>query len=142
MIDVKVFNKSKNELPKYAKEGDSGVDLYADEAMIIFPHSSALIQTNIHVAIPQGYEIQIRSRSGLAYKHDIFVLNSPGTIDSGYRNSIGVLLYNAGTKNFEVEEGMRIAQAVLCPVEQINFIVVDSLDDSDRGQGGFGSTGV
>jgi len=144
---IKIFNNSKNETPKYIHEGDSGMDLRADlkKYINIFPNQACLIPTNIHVAVPDGYEIQIRSRSGLAVKNNVFVLNSPGTIDSNYRNSIGVILYNAGSRFFTVNHGDRIAQAVLCEVPKIAWEEVDSIEklgDSDRNMNGFGSTGI
>lgn len=162
---IPVINKSANSLPKYAhSEGDSGVDMMADlwninedflfnsevirkedntiNCISINPGGRALIPTEIYTAIPIGYEIQVRSRSGLALKKGIFVLNSPGTIDAIYRNGHGVILMNLGTEPFEVRQGDRIAQAVLCKVEQIEWEEVESLDETDRGLGGFGSTGT
>lgn len=164
-MKVQVINKSSNPLPEYAHPvGDSGVDLMADMWSIqekflfnseiirnldntiayisIAPGGRALIPTEIYTAIPNGYEIQIRSRSGLALKKGVFVLNSPGTIDAGYRNSYGVILMNLGTEPFEVRQGDRIAQAVLVKVEQIEWEIVESLDETDRNLGGFGSTNV
>ena len=134
------------ELPSYETSGSSGVDLRANipnELKIrIAPGFRKLISTGLRVSIPQGHEAQIRSRSGLALKHGVIVLNSPGTIDSDYRGTIGVILHNAGNDYFEVEHGMRIAQMVVAEVTQCNFDLVDNLDDTERGHGGFGSTGV
>lgn len=145
IVDVKVFNSSDVGLPRYAHPGDSGVDLYAVEDTVVHPNSTVIVKTGLHVAIPKSFELQIRSRSGLALKHGIFVLNSPGTIDSGYRNQIGVILYNTEIDRFNIKKGDRIAQAVLCPVMDINWVKVDTveeLDKTDRNLGGFGSTGV
>ena len=158
-MKVKVINKSANPLPKYAKPGDAGMDLIADfsqglndkffffsdydeirETLLIFPGGRALIPTNIYSAIPDGYEVQVRSRSGLALKEGVFVLNSPGTIDSQFRNSWGIILFNTSDEVFEVKQGDRIAQAVLNKFEQIEWEEVESLDETERGEGGFGST--
>lgn len=164
-MEVKVINKSKNKLPEYATSGSAGCDLMADfsnidkivcfntyikwkddgttiESVNIRPGGRALIPTNLFTAIPEGYEVQVRSRSGLAIKKGIFCLNSPGTIDSDFRNGWGVILANFGTENFEIKQGDRIAQAVLNKVEQITWKEVENLDETERGLGGFGSTGV
>ena len=145
MIDVKVYNCSGNALPKYETIGSAGMDVRAmcSEPIVITPGKSAIIPTGLHVEIPVGYEIQVRSRSGLAAKKQVFVLNGIGTIDSDYRNGIGVILMNLGDSDFIVESGERIAQLVLNEVPQINWIPVNTLDDlssTDRGMGGFGST--
>ena len=145
MIDVKVYNCSGNPLPKYETLGSAGMDVRAmcSEPIIISPGESKIIPTGLHVEIPQGYEIQVRSRSGLAAKRKIFVLNSPGTIDSDYRNGIGVILMNLGDSDFIIENGERIGQLVLNEVPQINWVPVSTLDElssTDRGLGGFGST--
>ena len=139
---VEVVNESTNPLPQYQTEGSSGVDLMADTEAVIKPGEMVMISSGLRTRVPQGFEIQVRSRSGLAYKKQIFVLNSPGTIDSDYRGIIGVLLYNAGMEDFKVEKGDRIAQAVLCPVYQADWKLVESLEDTNRGSGGFGSTGT
>ena len=146
MIDVKVYNCSGNSLPKYETIGSAGMDVRAmcSQPIVISPGKSAIIPTGLHVEIPVGYEIQVRSRSGLAAKKKVFVLNSPGTIDSDYRNGIGVILMNLGDSDFVVENGERVAQLVLNEVPQINWISVNTLDDlssTERGMGGFGSTG-
>ena len=163
-MEVKVINKSKNKLPEYVTSGSAGCDLMADfsnvdtiiannafitrtedgsiQHITIRPGGRALIPTNLFTSIPEGYEVQVRSRSGLALKHGIFVLNSPGTIDADYRNGWGVILANFGSSNFEVMQGDRIAQAVLNKAEQITWKEVESLDETERGLGGFGSTGV
>lgn len=140
---IKIINKSKNPLPKYAHDGDSGLDLYAslDFEIVIKPGERVLIPTDIYVALPKGFEFQVRSRSGLALKHGIFVLNSPGTIDSGYRNSIGVILYNSGKEDYIVRNGDRIAQLVLQEVPKVVWEEVDTLDNTERGTKGYGSSG-
>ena len=142
--NIKIVNKSGNPLPKYAHMDDSGLDICAflEEDLIIKPGERALVQTGIYVAIPDGYELQVRSRSGLALKKGIFVLNSPGTIDAGYRNSIGVILYNSSKDDFTVKNGDRIAQLVLQAVPRVIWQEVESLDDTERGMGGYGSSGV
>ena len=143
-LGLQVFVKLEGgEIPEYQHEGDSGFDLRAVEDVDIPPKEVRLISTGIKVAIPKGYEIQVRSRSGLAAKKQVFVLNSPGTVDAPYRNTIGVILANFGVNPFHVQKGDRIAQGVLCPVEKADFVVVpELLDDTTRGLGGFGSTGV
>ena len=142
--NIKIVNKSGNPLPEYAHMDDSGLDICAflEEDLIIKPGERALVQTGIYVAIPDGYEFQVRSRSGLALKKGIFVLNSPGTIDAGYRNSIGVILYNSSKDDFTVKNGDRIAQLVLQAVPMVVWQEVENLDDTERGMGGYGSSGV
>jgi len=137
---VLIINNSDNPVPCYAHPGDSGVDLYANEDTILKMNKPVLIKTGIRVAIPHGYEIQIRSRSGWALKEGIFVLNSPGTIDEGFINEIGIILFST-QKDIEIKKGDRIAQAVLCPVTRIKWEEVSELPDSERGMGGFGSSG-
>ena len=129
--------------PKYKTDGSSGVDLSAflDKEVVIKPNSSELIPTGLQIAIPEELEIQIRPRSGLAAKESIGVLNSPGTIDSDYRGELKIILFNHGNKDFIVNNGDRIAQMVLVPILKMEFEEVDSLPDTIRGQGGFGSTG-
>jgi len=142
-MKIKVINKSKNELPRYESKGAACLDLKANLANIVYinPGQSLIIPTGISVEIPEGYEIQIRSKSGLAAKHSVAVLNSPGTIDSDYRGEIGVILVNHNTVTFKIETGMKIAQMVLKEVEQIEWEEVDELSETDRGEGGYGSTG-
>ena len=145
MTEVLIKRLSKNiELPKYETKGSSGMDLSANIEMQkkIEPGETSIIPTGISVSIPKNFEIQIRSRSGLAAKSQISVLNSPGTIDADYRGELKVILINLGNKTFVVERGSRIAQMVLCPVVKAKFKEVDSLDDTDRGASGFGSTGL
>lgn len=131
-------------LPAYATEDSAGMDLYAaiPGTITIPPHGREKVSTGISIALPSGYEAQIRSRSGLALKEGIIVLNSPGTIDADYRGEIFVVLYNAGDKVFLLKRGMRIAQMVIAPVIQAQWHEIASLNTTRRGKGGFGSTGV
>jgi len=143
---VKILIKKTNKeviTPKYKTDGSSGVDLSAflDKEVVIKPNSSELIPTGLQVAIPEELEIQIRPRSGLAAKESIGVLNSPGTIDSDYRGELKIILFNHGKEDFIINNGDRIAQMVLVPIIKMEFEEVDSLPDTVRGQGGFGSTG-
>ncbi len=145
MIEILIKRLSKNvNLPKYETEGSSGMDLAADitSTINIKPGESSIIPTGISVSIPVNYEIQIRPRSGLAAKNQISVLNTPGTIDADYRGEIKVILINLGNKTFKVEKGLRIAQMVLCPIEKAKIREVEDLEKTDRGSGGFGSTGT
>ena len=130
-------------LPKYETDGSSGMDLsaYIKNDLIIAPGEKKIVPTGLMVAVPKGYEIQIRPRSGLAAKNSITVLNTPGTIDSDYRGEIKVILFNHGNENFKIENSMRIAQMVVCPVSLAEVFEVDDLDKTKRGTGGFGSTG-
>jgi len=141
-VIVKTIVKEDGKVPEYKTPGSAGADLCAAEDYILNPRETALINTNVIVEIPQGYELQIRPRSGLAYKNHVTVLNSPGTIDSDYRNTIGVILINHGDEYFKISKGDRIAQAVLSKVEIAQFIEAKELSDTERGEGGFGSTGV
>lgn len=131
-------------LPKYETVGSSGMDLAAciNETIIIQPNNKAIIPTGISLSIPKGFEIQIRPRSGLAAKNTLTVLNTPGTIDSDYRGEIKVIIINLGITEFKVEDKLRIAQMVLCPVIKAEFEEVDDLNMTTRGEGGFGSTGT
>ena len=141
MIKVNIINKSDNPLPCYAKKGDAGMDIRASEDVWIKPFNQAIIPTGIYLEIPEGYECQIRSRSGLAAKHGINVMNSPGTIDSGYRGEIKVILNNNHFQSYDVKKGDRVAQMVFAPVTVATFNEVTELTDSERGEGGLGSTG-
>ena len=143
-MQVKVINKSKHPLPQYETIASAGMDVRAhiDEAINLAPLERVLVKTGLFVEIPLGYEIQVRPRSGLAFKKGITVLNSPGTIDADYRGEIGVLLVNLSSEPFVIEDGERIAQLVLAPHEQAQWQQVDILEESNRGQGGFGSTGT
>ena len=131
-------------LPSYATALSSGADLYADidEDIVLKTGQRALIPTGVAIALPDGFEAQVRSRSGLAYKNGVFTLNSPGTIDADYRGEIKIILCNAGENDFIITKGMRVAQLVIAPVVQAAWLEKDSLDTTDRGEGGFGSTGV
>ena len=145
MIEVLIKRLSNNvELPKYETNGSSGMDLSAniDKQVKIEPGKTSIIPTGISLAIPENFEIQIRPRSGLAAKNQISVLNTPGTIDADYRGELKVILINLSNKTFVVEGGARIAQMVLCPIVKAKFKEVDNLDDTSRGDGGFGSTGL
>ena len=144
MMDIPVQNDSKHDLPVYATSGSSGFDLRANvpRNTLLLPGKWAILPTGLHFGIPEGYEIQVRSRSGLAARNGIFVLNSPGTIDSDYKAEVCIILFNLGTEPFEIKPGDRIAQAVVVKVEKVNLIATEVLDKTgDRG-GGFGSTGV
>ena len=131
-------------IPKYKTKGASGLDVSAciNKTIELMPSQKILVPTGISVLVPESYEIQIRPRSGLAVKNDISVLNSPGTIDSDYRGEIKVILFNHGKKMFNIENGLRIAQMVICAIIKAQIKVVDSLSETSRGEGGFGSTGV
>lgn len=144
---LKVVNKSKNPLPEYASEGSSGMDVRAyidneEGKVIIHPGETILVPTGLYYEIPVGYEIQVRSRSGLALKYGIIVLNSPGTIDADYRGEVGVILHNCGGLSYIVSSGDRIAQLVVCKTEKPEVMAVSKLDDTERGDGGFGHSGV
>lgn len=144
-VNVKILDHGEGlELPRYATEGSAGVDLKAavNESVIIRPMERKLIPTGLSIAVPENYEAQIRPRSGLAFKHGITVLNTPGTIDSDYRGEVKVLLINFGKDDFIVERGMRIAQLVVEKYEKVQWSVVESLNDTSRAGGGYGSTGV
>ena len=144
MIQVKVINKGKQPLPAYATEQSAGMDLRADieQPVTLKPLERRLIPTGLHIALPQGYEAQVRPRSGLALKHGITVLNTPGTIDADYRGEIGVVLVNLANEDFVVNPGERVAQMVIAQYEQAVLQTVDTLDETERGEGGYGHTGV
>lgn len=144
MIQVKVINKGKQPLPAYATEQSAGMDLRADieQPVTLKPLGRRLIPTGLHIALPQGYEAQVRPRSGLALKHGITVLNTPGTIDADYRGEIGVVLVNLSDEDFVVNPGERVAQMVIAQYEQAVLQTVDTLDETERGEGGYGHTGV
>ena len=141
---VKIINNSKNELPKYETLFSAGMDLRAnlEESILIKPFQRLVVKTGLFISLQQGYEAQIRPRSGLALKKGITVLNSPGTIDADYRGEIGVILINLSDSDFEINTGDRIAQMIIAKHETIEWEAVDKLDDSVRGDKGFGSTGV
>jgi dUTP pyrophosphatase len=141
---VSIINKSKNELPKYQTLISAGMDLRAniDEPVIIKPLQRLVVNTGLFISLEPGYEAQIRPRSGLALNKGITVINSPGTIDADYRGEIGVILINLSDSSFEINSGDRIAQMIIAKHETISWRVVENLDQSDRGNKGFGSTGV
>lgn len=140
---IKVHYSGKHALPQFETTQSAGMDLRAniDAPVVLKPGDRTLIPTGIKIALPDGYEAQIRPRSGLAYKHGITVLNSPGTIDADYRGDVGVLLINHGREAFTVEDGMRVAQMVVAQYSQFEWESVEPLDETARGTGGFGSTG-
>ena len=144
MLKVQVINKGHQPLPKYATPQSAGMDLRAnlEEPIILRPLERRLIPTGLHIALPAGYEAQVRPRSGLALKKGITVLNSPGTIDADYRGEVGVLLINLSQDDFVVNDGERIAQMVIARHEQGEFETVEVLDETERGEGGYGHTGV
>jgi dUTP pyrophosphatase len=143
MLDVKIINESKHSLPAYQTEHAAGLDLQAnlEESIILAPGERKLISTGLKIELPIGYEAQIRPRSGLAFKHGITVLNSPGTIDADYRGELKVLLINLGNEAFEIKDGERIAQMVISKHEQIKWQISTELSETNRGEGGYGSTG-
>ena len=128
-------------LPAYATEGAAGMDVVSAEDVVIAPGGRHAVMTGLAIAIPHGFEVQVRPRSGLALKHGITVANAPGTIDSDYRGELKVILANLGAADFEIRRGDRIAQLVLAPVVRAGWVEVDALDETARGEGGFGSTG-
>ena len=139
-LKVKKLNPAAT-LPSYAREGDAGLDLFAVQRVVIESGTSALVPTGIAIELPSGTEAQVRPRSGLALKHALTVLNTPGTVDEGYRGEVGVILINHGTNAFTVEPGMKVAQMVVSPRIQVAVVEVAELSDTERGGGGFGSTG-
>jgi dUTP pyrophosphatase len=143
-MNVRIINNSKHPLPSYQTAGSAGMDLRAnlEEAVTIHPLERALIPTGLFIELPLGFEAQIRPRSGLAFKHGLTVLNSPGTVDSDYRGEVKVLLVNLSTVPFKVENGERIAQMVIARHETIGWEEVSELLETERGAGGYGSTGV
>lgn len=168
LVEVKVFNNGNQELPKYNKEFDAGFDFKSDfskinsgmdfmgdgetfeydnenKSLTLYPNGRVLIPTGIHISLPDGYELQVRPRSGLALKHGITIVNSPGTIDIGFHGGIGIILLNTSKLPFIISEGDRIAQGVLKRVEQVKWISVNSIEElgeSERGSNGYGSSGV
>lgn len=144
MLKIKVVNTGHQQLPAYATPQSAGMDLRAniDQPVVLKPFERRLISTGLHIALPVGFEAQIRPRSGLALKHGITVLNSPGTVDADYRGEVMVLLINLSQEEFIVNDGERIAQMVISRHEQGIFELVDELDETERGAGGYGHTGV
>lgn len=143
-MEIKIMNKSDLKNPEYGREGDSGLDLRANiyTPITVKPYQRLMIPTGIHLQIPRGYEGQVRGRSGLALKHGIGIVQGIGTIDSNYTGDIGVVIVNYSSKDFIVERGMRIAQLVICKVEEVTLTNVDSLDETNRGEEGYGSSGM
>lgn len=144
MVKIKIVNRGSQQLPAYATPLSAGMDLRANivEPITLQPMERRIIPTGLHIALPEGYEAQVRPRSGLALKHGITVLNSPGTIDADYRGELMVLLVNLSSDNFVVNDGERIAQMVVARHAQVQFVPVTELDSTERGEGGYGHTGV
>lgn len=144
MKSVKIVNKSHHPLPQYSTANSAGMDLRAniDSPIVLAPLQRVLVPTGLSMSLPEDCEAQVRPRSGLALKHGITVLNTPGTIDADYRGEIGVILVNLGDKEFIINDGERIAQLVVAKYEQIEFLPVEALDETERGAGGFGHSGV
>ena len=144
MIQIKVVNTGRQPLPQYATPQSAGMDLRADitEAVTLKPLERHLFPTGLRISLPEGYEAQVRPRSGLALKHGITVLNTPGTIDADYRGEVGVVLVNVSNEPFTIEPGERIAQMVIAKHEQADFVIVEELDETERGEGGYGHTGT
>ena len=144
MVEIRVVNTGRQPLPAYATKQSAGLDLRADidEDVSLQPLQRQLIPTGLHIALPEGYEAQVRPRSGLALKHGVTVLNTPGTIDADYRGEIGVVLVNLSQDPFTVHPGERVAQLVVARYEQADLVSVDVLDETERGEGGYGHTGV
>lgn len=143
-MKVEIVNKSKHGLPKYATTGSAGMDIRAniEKPIVLKPLERCLVPTGLHIALPEGYEAQIRPRSGLALKKGLTVLNSPGTIDPDFRGEIGVILINFSSEDFTINDGERIAQMVIARYEQAEWEPVETLDETERGTGGFGHSGV
>lgn len=144
MTTVKIINKGKQQLPAYATKQSAGMDLRAniEEAIELKPLERRLVPTGLYMALPEGYEAQVRPRSGLALKHGITVLNTPGTIDADYRGEVGVVLVNLSNEPFSIEPGERIAQMVIAKYEQVELEEVEILDETERGAGGYGHSGT
>jgi dUTP pyrophosphatase len=144
-MNLNYTNDSDNKEPEYAYDSDSGFDLRSTEDIWIFSGDRKLVPTGLRFDIPDGYEIQVRSKSGLALKQGLMVLNSPGTVDSGYQGEVKVILFNTSKENIKIEKGQKIAQAVICPVvngKWVNLVKVESIQEKDRNDKGFGSTGL
>ena len=142
-MTIKIINKSAHQLPEYETGASAGMDLRANisEAVILKPLARAIIKTGLFIELPVGFEAQVRPRSGLAAKHGLTVLNSPGTVDADYRGEIGVILVNLSNTDFKIENGERIAQLVIAKHERAQWVEVQELNETSRGEGGFGSTG-
>ena len=144
MLKINAINRGRQPMPTYATSQSAGMDLRAnlEEPVVLHPMERRLIPTGLHIALPEGYEAQVRPRSGLALKHGLTVLNAPGTIDADYRGEIGVVLINLSQEDFTINDGERIAQMVVARYEQVEFSLVETLDETERGEGGYGHTGV
>ena len=144
MVKIKVINKGHQPLPQYATPQSAGMDLRANltESIVLKPLQRCLVPTGLYIALPEGYEAQVRPRSGLALKKGITVLNAPGTIDADYRGEVGVLLVNLSQEDFVINDGERVAQMIIARHETADFIEVAELDETERGAGGYGHTGV
>ena len=144
MLKINAINRGRQPMPTYATSQSAGMDLRAnlEEPVVLHPMERRLIPTGLHIALPEGYEAQVRPRSGLALKHGLTVLNAPGTIDADYRGEIGVVLINLSQEDFTINDGERIAQLVVARYEQVEFSPVETLDETERGEGGYGHTGV
>ena len=142
-MNIKVKKLSENAyLPRYIHKGDAGMDLASAQGLSLQPGQTRVVMTDLAFELPEGIELQVRSRSGMAAKHNVFVLNAPGTIDSGFRGNVGVILTNLSSHNFEVKIGDRIAQAVFSRFEHVSVLEYEEISDSERGTSGFGSSGV
>mgnify|MGYP002540074524 FL=1 len=143
-MKVQIINKSKHPLPQYATECSAGMDIRANlnEPIVLKPLQRCLVPTGLYISLPRGFEAQMRPRSGLALKKGITLLNTPGTIDADYRGEIGIILVNLSAEDFVVEDGERIAQMVIARHEQAEWVEVETLDETERGEGGFGHTGI
>lgn len=143
-MQIKIVNRSRHPLPQYATPQSAGLDLRAnlEKPITLRPMQRCLVPTGLYIALPPGYEAQVRPRSGLALKHGIGVLNAPGTIDADYRGEIGVILINLGQENFVVDDGERIAQMVIARHEVVQWEIAETLDETERGNGGFGHSGI
>ena len=144
MVTVKIINRSHHPMPQYSTVSSAGMDLraYVETPIVLKPMQRVLVPTGIYIALPDGYEAQVRPRSGLALKHGVTVLNTPGTIDADYRGEVGVILMNLGQEDFVINDGERIAQMIVAKFEHADLLPVEFLDDTERGTGGFGHSGI
>lgn len=144
MVTVKIINRSHHPMPQYSTASSAGMDLraYVETPIVLKPMQRALVPTGIYIALPDGYEAQVRPRSGLALKHGVTVLNTPGTIDADYRGEVGVIIMNLGQEDFVINDGERIAQMIVAKFEHADLLPVEFLDDTERGTGGFGHSGI
>lgn len=144
MVTVKIINRSHHPMPQYSTASSAGMDLraYVETPIVLKPMQRALVPTGIFIALPDGYEAQVRPRSGLALKHGVTVLNTPGTIDADYRGEVGVILMNLGQEDFVINDGERIAQMIVAKFEHADLLPVEFLDETERGTGGFGHSGI